>query len=304
VAENFMVHLMEPILDDYARSIPAARNMEVLSLVTTAVNKLREHMAPHVPRVMGTLFGSTLDMIKADFKEHPETRSNFYKMLLALVKHNFAAVFSLPPDTQKATVDSFRWAIKHPQRDIADLGLSSLHCLFEHVASNPAMAQPFYKAYLTIILSDLLYVLTDRMHKSAFKMHCVMLRSICRLVERGQVAVPLFAEGTPDMNNQRYLREFIGNLVLTTFSHLSHAQVMTFVVGLFDESKDDGAYKTHLRDFLISLKEFSAEDNAALYADEAAAAQAAAAKAEMERRRAVPGLVAPHQGDDDQLDEL
>lgn len=228
VAEQFMTLLMEPILDDYARSIPAARNTEVLSLITTAVNKLREHMAPHVPRVMGALFGSTLEMIKVDFKEHPETRLNFYKMLRALVKHNFQAVFSLSPETQKATVDSFLWAIKHPQRDIADLGLSALHNLFEHVASNPAIAQPFYKQYLTVILTDLLYALTDRLHKSAFKMHCVMLRSICRLVERGQVAVPLFPDGKPDMNNQRYLREFIGNLVLTTFPHLSQCVLCRF----------------------------------------------------------------------------
>lgn len=74
---------------------------------------------------------------------------------------------------------------------------------------------------------------------------------------------------------------------------------MAFVIGLFDESKDDGAYKTHLRDFLIALKEFSAEDNAALYADDAAAARAAAAKEEMARRRAVPGLLAPAQLEDD-----
>ncbi len=64
-------------------------------------------------------------------------------------------------------------------------------------------------------------------------------------------------------------------------------------------SKDDTAAKAHLRDFLIELKEFSAEDNAELYMDDLAAAADEAAREELARRRAIPGLLRPVDLDDD-----
>jgi len=102
----------------------------------------------------------------------------------------------------------------------------------------------------------------------------------------------------------------------------SSPQVQAFVDGLFDVRRDLKAYKAHLRDFLIEvlvsvvllvlprsicvlheslvLQQFKAEDSDApgddLFAEERTAAAAAAAQQELDRRRAVPGLMNPYAG--------
>lgn len=76
-------------------------------------------------------------------------------------------------------------------------------------------------------------------------------------------------------------------------------QVQSFVSGLFDMGRDLKAFKTHLRDFLIQVLEFKSGDGAdSLFAEEHAAAQ----KEDLERRKAVPGLLNPYQ--QQEMDEL
>lgn len=70
---------------------------------------------------------------------------------------------------------------------------------------------------------------------------------------------------------------------------------------MFTLNDDFTRFKTHLRDFLISLKEF-AGDNAELYADEREQEQKDAKLAERERAMKIGGLLKP--ADLDQDDEL
>ena len=83
---------------------------------------------------------------------------------------------------------------------------------------------------------------------------------------------------------------------------ISHrAQVKQFVIGLFTYTNDLNKFKTHLRDFLISLKEFSG-DNADLYAEEREQAVRDAQAAERTRAMKVGGLLKPSEMDHE--DEL
>lgn len=108
-----------------------------------------------------------------------------------------------------------------------------------------------------LLLQEVLYVMTDRLHKSGIKMHATLLRHMLHLVETGTVVVPLFnpAEQAPGTTNQAFLREYIGTLLLTQFTNLTKAQVIAFVTGLFDLSVDVNTFKQLLRDFLVQLKE-------------------------------------------------
>lgn len=109
-------------------------------------------------------------------------------------------------------------------------------------------------------------------------------------------------------------------------------QVQAFVDGLFDVRRDLKAYKSHLRDFLIevlvsisrlacsqgahvscvrpfSLQQFKTEESEAqgddLFAEERSAAAAMVAQQELERRRAVPGLLNPYAvGQPAEMDDL
>lgn len=78
-------------------------------------------------------------------------------------------------------------------------------------------------------------------------------------------------------------------------------QIKNFVIGLFAYNDDFTKFKTHLRDFLISLKEFSG-DNAELYAEEREQALQDAKAAERDRAMKVGGLLKP--ADMDQDDDL
>ncbi len=78
-------------------------------------------------------------------------------------------------------------------------------------------------------------------------------------------------------------------------------QIKTFVEGLFVLNSDLSKFKEHLRDFLISLKEF-AGDNAELYAEEREQALNRAREAERERAMKVGGLLKPAElAQDDEL---
>ena len=144
-------------------------------------------------------------------------------------------------------------------------------------------------------------MMTDRLHKSGFKMHATLLRLMFHLVQMNQVTVPLFdpASQPPGQTNPAFLRDHISNLLITSFPNLTRSQVAQFVEGMFDIKMDLPTFKTHLRDFLIQLKEFSAEDNSAMFNDEAEAVKRQQAEALHAQRSAVPGLLKPSEIDND-----
>ena len=88
--------------------------------------------------------------------------------------------------------------------------------------------------------------------------------------------------------------------VLKTSPSFSN-QIKSFVNLLFEVSGDVERFKLTLRDFLISLKEFSAgeDDNAELYVADKEAEQEQKARAEKEAAMRVPGLLKPDQLDED-----
>jgi exportin-1 len=295
VTKNFIPHLIEPVLGDYQKGIPAARDAQVLSLFATIINKMKSEMTAEVPNIFQAVLMCTLQMISQNFEDFPEHRINFYKLLKAVVEHCFAGIFNIPPAFQKSVVDSIVWGFKHTERNIANLGLEILLDFLRHVEKQPSIAQQIYQSFYIPILKDVLFVLTDRLHKSQFKMQTDVLRHMCSLVESGAANAPLW---NPQVdvgmsNNQQYVRTYVAKLLANAFPNLAQQQVQVFVMGFFDMNKNDVQYKQHVRDFLISLREFSGEDNKSLYTDEVEQQKKAKADADRIRRAAVPGLLNP-----------
>lgn len=193
--------------------------------------------------------------------------------------------------------------MKHTERNIADTGLEILHELLLNVGRTPNIAQGFYQQYLLALIQDVFAVLTDRLHKSGFKMHSTLLRHMFHLVQMNQVTVPLFdPERAPaGQTNPTFLREHMSNLLTTSFPNVTKTQVSTFLDGLFDLKMDLAKFKTLLRDFLIQLKEFSVEDNSGLYSEETEYEIRQREEAEKAHRSAVPGLLKPSEIIDDDL---
>jgi hypothetical protein len=82
-----------------------------------------------------------------------------------------------------------------------------------------------------------------------------------RLCQSGQVTLPLFdpATAAPDATNQQFMREYVANLLATSFPNLTRPMIHAFVLSLFDVNSDLQTFKANLRDFLIQLKVRGAE---------------------------------------------
>ncbi|ELW63342.1 Exportin-1 [Tupaia chinensis] len=231
VAENFVPPLLDAVLIDYQRNVPAAREPEVLSTMAIIVNKLGGHITAEIPQIFDAVFECTLNMINKDFEEYPEHRTNFFLLLQAVNSHCFPAFLAIPPAQFKLVLDSIIWAFKHTMRNVADTGLQILFTLLQNVAQEEAAAQSFYQTYFCDILQHIFSVVTDTSHTA----------------------------------------------------------------GLFSLNQDIPAFKEHLRDFLVQIKEFAGEDTSDLFLEERETALRQAQEEKHKLQMSVPGILNPHE---------
>jgi len=295
VAENFVPPLLGAVLQDYKRNVPSAREPEVLSTMATIVNQLEGHITKEIPEIFDAVFECTLDMINKDFEEYPEHRTNFFLLLQAVNSHCFPAFLAIPPAQFKLVLDSVIWAFKHTMRNVADIGLNILYTMLQNVAQHNEAAQSFYQTYYTDILQHLFSVVTDSSHTAGLTMHATILAYMFSLVEMGNITVPLDASLSGPENNVVFVQEFLLNILRTAFPHLTNAQLKVFIEGLFSFNQDMNAFKEHLRDFLVQIREFAGEDDSDLFLEER---ESAIQRAQMEKRKhqmSVPGIIGPHE---------
>ncbi|KAL5972673.1 hypothetical protein ACLOJK_039478 [Asimina triloba] len=146
-------------------------------------------------------------------------------------------------------------------------------------------------------------------------------------VDSGSLTEPLWDAATvpyPYLNNSMFVREYTIKLLGTSLPNMTTAevrvdfnpmsivlfhlikqsliswllQVTQFVNGLFEFRNDLSTFKNHIRDFLVQSKEFSAQDNKDLYAEEVAAQR----ERERQRMLSIPGLIAPSELQEEMAD--
>ncbi|KAJ5248663.1 CRM1 C terminal-domain-containing protein [Penicillium chermesinum] len=304
VNANMVPPLLEAVLIDYHRNVPDAREAEVLNVMTTIIHKLHNLMEDKIPAIMDSVFTCTLEMINKDFHEYPEHRVQFFKLLQAINLYCFQALLKLDATQFKFVIDSCMWASKHDNREVENTGLTMCLELMNNMAETDVQtASIFFRQFYIPILQDVFFVLTDSDHKAGFKSQAMLLSRMFYFVEAGKIQEPIY---TPDQapvgtSNKDFLQEYVANLLQNAFKNLQDVQIKQFVLGLFAYTDDLNKFKTHLRDFLISLKEFS-DDNADLYAEEREQAVRDAQAAERDRAMKVGGLLKPSEMD--QEDEL
>jgi exportin-1 len=336
VNESMVPPLLDAILLDYQRNVPDARDAEVLNVVTTIIHKLRVRWTPNQSRhlvrgfaqigcctfadfsqnmmddkvagIMDSVFECTLEMINKDFHEYPEFRVEFFKLLQAINLYCFPALLKLDGRQFKFVIDSCMWASKHDNREVESTGLAMCLELINNMAETDSQtASIFFRQFYIPILQDVLFVLTDSDHKSGFKTQGMLLARMFQLVESGKITEPLYTpeQAAPGTSNKQFIQQYTANLLQQAFQNLKEVQIQHFVNGLFTLNEDSNKFKTHLRDFLISLKEYTGdnpEDNAHLFAEDREQEKKMAQDAERERAMKVGGLIKP--ADLDQDDEL
>ncbi|XP_057506831.1 protein EXPORTIN 1A-like isoform X2 [Actinidia eriantha] len=300
IGKQFVPPMMDPVLGDYARNLPDARESEVLSLFATIINKYKGAMIEDVPRIFEAVFQCTLEMITKNFEDYPEHRLKFFSLLRAIATHCFPALIHLSSEQLKLVMDSIIWAFRHTERNIAETGLNLLLEMLKNFQASEFCNQ-FYRSYFVTIEQEIFAVLTDTFHKPGFKLHVLMLQHLFCLVESDSLTEPLWDVTTvpyPYPNNAMFVREYSIKLLGTSFPNMTAAEVTQFVNELFESRNDLSAFKNHIRDFLVQSKEFSAQDNKDLYAEETAAQR----ERERQRMLAIPGLIAPNEIQDEMID--
>jgi len=298
VLDNFIPPLLEAVLTDYQRcAVPSAREPEVLSVMGTVVNKLKNYITLQIPKIFDAVFECTLDMINKDFEEHPEHRTNFFTLLQAVNAHCFPAFLSIPPEQFKLVLDSIIWAFKHTMRNVADTGLNILYQLLQNVSNHPEAAQSFYQTYYTDILQHMFSVVTDTSHTAGLTMHATILAYMFTLVETDKITAPLNADEQvkKNMTNMVFIQDHVANLLKTAFPHLSVNQINITVTGLFNLNQDIPGFKDHLRDFLVQIREFTGEDDSDLFLEEREQALKSAQDEKRKIQMTVPGILNPHE---------
>ncbi|XP_042048814.1 protein EXPORTIN 1A-like isoform X2 [Salvia splendens] len=300
IGKQFLPPMMDHVLGDYARNLPDARESEVLSLFATIINKYKGTMIENVPRIFESVFQCTLEMITKNFEDYPEHRLKFFSLLRAIAAHCFPALVHLSSEQLKLVLDSIIWAFRHTERNIAETGLNLLLEMLTNFQGSEFCNQ-FHRTYFLTIEQEIFAVLTDTFHKPGFKLHVLVLQHLFSLVESAALTEPIWDTATvsyPYANNGMFVREYTVKLLSSSFPNMTATEVTQFVNGLFESKGDISSFKDHIRDFLVQSKEFSAQDNKDLYAEEAAA------KREKERQRmlSIPGLIAPNEIQDEMVD--
>ena len=241
-----------------------------------------------------------------DFEEFPEHRTNFFLLLQAVNLYCFESFLSIPATQFKLVLDSIIWGFKHTMRNVADTGLNILFQLLQNVSNNPEAAQSFYQTYYTDILQHMFSVVTDTSHTAGLTMHATILAYMFALVETNKVTISLnpSAPQAGNSTNIAFVQDFIANLLRTAFPHLIENQIKITVTGLFHLNQDIPAFKEHLRDFLVQIREFTGEDDSDLFLEER---EGALKKAQDEKRMiqiAVPGILNPHEVPEEEMQQI
>lgn len=298
VLTSFIPKLLDAILFDYKNcTVPSAREPEVLSTMSTVVKKLESNITTQIPAIFDAVFECTLDMINKDFQEYPEHRTNFYILLQQVVTYCFSSLLNIVPAQFKLILDSIIWAFKHTMRNVADTGLRILFNLLENMSKEDVVySNMFYQTYYTDIMQHMFSVVTDTSHTAGLTMQANILAYMFFIVESGKITVPLnpTVQTAKGQNNVQYVQDFVSDLLKGAFSHLSEAQIKITVQGFFNLDQDVVAFKEHLRDFLVQIREFSGQDDSDLFLDER---ESELKKKEDDKRRvqlSVPGIINPH----------
>lgn len=296
LAQRYAPPLEDPVLGDYARGVPDARDAEVLSLYAALIDRLRGRFAPAVPRVFEAVFEPTLTMITRNFEDYPEHRLAFFGLLRAIATACPGTLFEMTPAQLKLVVDSIVWAFRHTERNVAETGLNLLLEILVTFSNSPAAAD-FYRTYYALVLREVFAVMTDTFHKPGFKLHARILHHLFAVAGPQGIQEPIF---TPDQtmpdgrpaagfaSNAEYASALVSGLLSTSFPNLRENQVRATVLGMM-QLRDFAAFKQHLRDFLVQANQFADQDNAELYADDVAG-RAGQAQGNNAQTANVPGL--------------
>jgi len=250
--ENFITPLME-ILQDYCFNSPNARNPQVLNLFTIIVEKFKGNIAYLVPKILENAC-TILNSAREDFTSNIDYKVNLLKLILEIIKNCFQVLISIPAEQFKIVLECILWAIRHEMSSIFNSGLESLLILLKNLNVDQNIANQFYQLYFMHLLQNIIFVITDGLHKSGFKQQTQILASLFQIIATDYITIPL--TNGQNTNNKEFVYEYIVEELSKNFQTLTKNQTSQYIAQLFNLSSDIEEFKIVLTDYLIRLSRY------------------------------------------------
>jgi exportin-1 len=276
VLDVFVPVMLEEMGNDLElfASTPEKIDVENLVLLQNMLGALTDEL-PYdlVLSIHQLVFSTVLPNLVEDFGDYPSLRQAFYKFLLQEIDSVFPTFlvpfFHRSPEDFRTIVDAILWGIRHiDEQDISHTSLQMLYDLLHSVATSPEVGELFYHYFYLSIIQDVMQILTDRAHKSGFRLQCSLLTHLGRIVIENKIETPLEAadgSSAADSSNLEFIASHLSKLMLEAFGNsLTQSMISDFfshTVFNRDKLQSSDRFRQSVRDFLIDMCEFRLDED-------------------------------------------
>ena len=256
VARYLLPLVFDTILPEYKSSLPALRDAQLLTLLTTICERLRIFVGDNVSEICASAVEPTLQMISENMQDYPDHRVQVFKLMRALTKNCFDPFLRYAQESPMI-MDGVLWSMKHTTSAVSGPGAEMLLEFLYRVSQSP-LAAPFYVAYAITILTEVMVAMTDTLHKGDFAQH---VKIIALILQVAPGAARIAADQDPETSSLGYIQQYLTTTLSTAFPNLTFTQVDRFVTALCGSHGTNlPALTALLRDFVIELKEWGPRD--------------------------------------------
>lgn len=228
--------LCESIFRDYKDSmVPDFRENKIIEFCIKVMNEAKSIINnDFIILIFSSIFIPSQEMLKKNFEDFPEIRKSFFYLLKNLIENFFHFIFKLDQDAFKSEksfeliVHTIIWGFKHPDYSIS---LQNLYtCLFFLKSiENEHCGNYFYPKFFKQIFSDLIWVMTDKLHISSLKIQCILLSL---LIKNGK-----------NFFDQNYLKFYIKSILNTIFPDSDKIYLENLLILFFLENNTENIRK-------------------------------------------------------------
>ena len=294
ISKQFVPNFLEAILMDYKNCTNLYKEYSCLNVCSALIENLDSRMNEFIPKIFGTLFQITLDMIKGSMDNYPDHRLAFFKFLYHVCKSCFNVFEQMNKEQMQLVINCIMWAHEHIDHQITQYGIKTLSQFLKHIRQitiqqdNGGLITMFYQNFIFLILEKLIHVMTDTLHKSSFAEMCYTLKSICNDINTNKHLGKLYQDGSNYPSNYEYVASQLSQYIQNKFQHLTNDVTQKFIIGLFqlannnnnnnggftpntspskhsssgnNNSRSNDPYVQHCEDFLVAIRSVHRSSN-------------------------------------------
>jgi exportin-1 len=193
-ANENLIFLLHPIFLDYSDPKKILeRDHQLLDFLIKILKKGKNYIEFNfIFLIYDLVFSPTLEMIKCDFESYPEIRKSFFLLLKELLFGFLSSILKIDLDSKKSeknfeeVIHILIWGFKHPEKNISREALIILEVFLNDI-NGKKLNEYFYHKFFKQILTDLIFVMTDKVHMSnfniQFKIFFLLIKNSKNLIE-------------------------------------------------------------------------------------------------------------------------